>query len=358
MWKRHLLADSADVPSDELVADCHLLLLKQTVKRLGRSSSGLDFDGDYATVLLNEKVNLAHGRVLLIVAWGVTSRYELLNYGVFVDAALGEPFDGVVDNGSLDLETNHGRQDAYVRNVHLEAVVCEIDAERHVGSCGVEALYCKGGLSQPVDGIAELASRTAACYCGILELFVLAGELRGKGKIAGANLRLLSPGRISCDVVQVGVLDSDLDVIGPRKAVLGYELVHDLWHSAYGYVFPEKEKELVVDRGIDGRQGVKRLAQHTDDVLVVAERPKIFLEVHGMHDDLVLVADRNRLLSPVFVESVIEEGKSKKRSGRDDIRPSIYGEALERRPCPWATLDFVEKDHRVAGNKMEARITG
>ena len=103
---------------------------------------------------------------------------------------------------------------------------------------------------------------------------------------------------------------------------------------------------------------MKRLAQHTDDVLVVAERPKIFLEVHGMHDDLVLVANRNRLLSPVFVESVIEEGKSKKRSGRDDIRPSIYGEALERRPCPWATLDFVEKDHRVAGNKMEARITG
>ena len=66
--KRYLLADSADVSSDELVANCHILLLKQTVKRLGRSSSCLDFDGDYTPVLLNEKVNLAHGRVLLIVA--------------------------------------------------------------------------------------------------------------------------------------------------------------------------------------------------------------------------------------------------------------------------------------------------
>lgn len=138
--QREFFADEAYIAIDELVAQGHIRALEHRVKGGRGVSAGLHFHGNESTLALNHEVDLAQLRGFLVVVGRVTSRDELLGDGILVETTLGEAAQGVIEDLLFRPEAHHRRKKTDICEVHLEGIAAPIDAQRHSGFGGVEAL--------------------------------------------------------------------------------------------------------------------------------------------------------------------------------------------------------------------------
>jgi len=339
-----VLISKLDAVSDIVVG----LVVDQRVQRISGVVTRLDLHGNEGVCVPHEEIHFKRTFVVLVEEKGITLLDQHISHHVFVYSAFVGVEVLVEAQILLRFLVQGCNKKSRVPIINLEIVRIIIPLEGKLGLLHTIANAYDACVVQPIHRAHVLAASCTALDLGNLKFFVLLAEENGDLSVNAQNLSLVKTACILGNVLFIIQKDLPLEPEGSAVILVFDKRIHDGRHTAEDHVLSEIfQHDVVFDVG-EGSERDHVPVQILDLLGLVALRPQKFLEIHGVHFVVFLVAN-----AVGFDLAVID---SHHRAGADDVIAAVGTEGFQGGGAVDALLQLVKKDEGFPGDEFQIGI--